>query len=195
MKHVVIFAHPNKQSFTASVAEAYAAAAEALGHAVLRRDLYGMNFDPRLQADELPFSKSFRPGEDVVKERERLKDADIFALVYPLWLDAPPAMLKGYMERVFGYGFAYTHDAKPLLNGKRLISFTSSGAPLAWIRQTGDLDALKTLFDRSFAATCGLEFVGHFHAGGIVPGIREDAVKSRLEHVRDRVTEFFGSQR
>jgi NAD(P)H dehydrogenase (quinone) len=192
MKHAVIFAHPNKASFTASVAGAYAEVAEALGHVVVRRDLYGMGFDPILDADELPFTKAFRPGPDVVRERGILKDANIIALVYPLWLNTPPAILKGYLERVFGYGFAYERGAEPLLNGRKLISFSSSGAPLRWIQQTGNFEAIQLLFDKYFAAVCGMEFVDHVHSGSVVPGMREDAVAARLDVVRARVKEHFG---
>jgi NAD(P)H dehydrogenase (quinone) len=192
MKHAVIFAHPNRRSFTASVADAYVAAVEAMGQSAVCRDLYGMNFDPRLSSDELPFGGTFKPRADVVAERDILKDVDVFVLVYPLWLNAPPAMLKGYLDRVFGYGFAYGNAAEPLLKGRKLISFTSSGAPLHWVRQTGDFDALQTLFDRHFASVCGMEFVEHVHAGSIVPGIREDAVLSRLKGVRDFVANHFG---
>jgi len=192
MKHAVIFAHPNRRSFTASVADAYVAAVEAMGHSAVCRDLYGMNFDPRLSSDELPFGGAFKPRADVVSERGILQDADVFVLVYPLWLNAPPAMLKGYLDRVFGYGFAYGSGAEPLLKGRKLASFTSSGAPLQWVRQTGDFDSLQTLFDKHFASVCGMEFVEHVHAGSIVPGIREDAVLSRLNGVRDFATKHFG---
>src|SRR5579883_2403898 len=97
LKHAVIFAHPRTKSFTASVARAYAAKAKMLGHDVVTRDLYGMNFSPVLREEELPFSTAFAPGPDVAAERLLLADADVFAFVYPFWLNAPPAMLKGYL--------------------------------------------------------------------------------------------------
>lgn len=107
MQHAVIFAHPGTSSFTASVADTYAAAAQRLGHSILRRDLYQIGFDPCLKAEELPRDDSFLPAPDVVRERALLKSCDVFAFVYPLWLNSPPAIIKGYMERVFGFGFAY----------------------------------------------------------------------------------------
>ena len=141
MKHVVIFAHPNAQSFTGSVAEVYANAVRALGHTVIMRDLYRIGFDPCLKPSEIPSDKVFGPAPDVVAERALLKDAEVFALVYPLWLYAPPAIMKGYMERVFGFGFAYGaegHSYNPLLSGRKLISFSSSGSPFAWVQKTGN---------------------------------------------------------
>lgn len=195
MKHVVILVHPNRHSFNATLAAAYATAAKLLGDQVLLRDLYGMDFKPALQEAEMPFSPNFHPGDDVFIERALIADADVFALVYPLWLNAPPAMLKGYLERVFGFGFAYGRggrSSEPLLTGKKLISITSSGAPTHWVQETGALDAIRTLFDRYFAQLCGLTVVDHLHFGGIVPGIRDDAVQRMANEVAEVVRGKFG---
>ena len=194
MKHAVIFAHPNAESFTASVAGAYAQAVVKLGHIVVRRDLYRMGFDPRLGAEELPH-KNFIPAPDVAAERAILKNVEVFALIYPLWLNTPPAMIKGYLERVFGFGFAYGgsgHSAEPLLTGRKLIAFSSSGAPLQWVKDTGAMGAIHTLFDAYFAQICGLTALDHVHFGGIVPGATEDFVRARLDDVGKTVVKHFG---
>ena len=195
MKHAIILAHPNPTSFNGSVAQAYVLAATALGHQVVVRDLYALGFDPRLASLELPFAEGFEPGADVRAERSLLADADVYALVYPLWLNAPPAMMKGYLERVFGYGFAYGkdgHGSEPLLTGRRLISFSSSGAPLHWVEESGAFAAIRTLFDNHFAAVCGLTNIDHVHFGHIVPGIRPDAVLKILDEVGKAVRKHFG---
>ena len=194
MKHAVIFANPKARSFTGSVAQAYVGAASALGHQTVVRDLYRMNFSPVLRESELPFAPDFAPGADVMAERQLLGDADVFALVYPFWLNAPPAMLKGYLDRVFGFGFAYGAEGRstPLLQGRSLITFSSSGAPLHWVQETGAMAAIGQLFDRYFAQVCGLNFLDHVHFGGIVPMIREDAVAMRLAQVEETVKKQFG---
>lgn len=197
MRHAVIFAHPRKDSFTASVADAYARAAGSLGQEVIKRDLYGMGFDPCLKAGELPFATGFLPGDDVITEREALQTCDVFALIYPLWLNTPPAILKGYLERVFGFGFAYGEDGHsyvPRLKGRSLISFSSSGAPTAWIRESGGLTAIQTLFDRYFAELCGMTPLGHFHFGGITPGASEFFIRGQLDQVARTVKTTFGKK-
>jgi len=186
MKHAVIVAHPSLQSYTSSMASSYREAGLAAGHDVIYRDLYRMNFDPCLAESELPWAKSYALRDDVIAEREILKDVDVFALFYPLWLNAQPAILKGYLERVFGMGFAYRREGSgnvPMLKGKRLISFTNSGAPTEWVIQSGAWQAMRTLFDGHFAAVCGLEVVDHIHFGGVVPGIRADSVKADMSKV------------
>jgi NAD(P)H dehydrogenase (quinone) len=198
MKHAVIFAHPRQSSFTETMAAAYGVAAGALGHEVVRRDLYRIGFDPALQAEEMPFEALARPHPDVAREHDLLHDADVFALFYPLWLNTPPAMMKGYLERVFGFGFAYGadgHSTTPLLKGRTLISFTSSGAPLHWLRDTGMYDALRTLFDRHLAELCGLAIAGHVHFGGVVPGASGEFVAARQADVRQAVQQHFGGNR
>jgi NAD(P)H dehydrogenase (quinone) len=179
MKHALIVAHPNEASFTMAMAHAYADAAAARNDTVLLRDLYRMAFDPCLHADELPWAVDYKPRADIVAERELLESADVFVFVYPFWFNAPPAILKGYVDRVFSMGFGFDATppgAKPLLIGKRLISVTSSGAPKHWVDQSGALDAERRLFDEHIAAICGMRVIDHLHFGRVTPGIREDAV-------------------
>jgi NAD(P)H dehydrogenase (quinone) len=197
MKHAIIISHPRTSSFTASAGAIYAEACGAQGHETIVRDLYRMNFDPRLKAGELPFAPSFRPAPDVVAERALLQDCDVFALFYPLWLNAPPAMMKGYLERVFGFGFAYGaggHSYNPLLNGRKLISFSSSGAPLVWMKQTGALAAVHTLFDDYFAKLCGMTVLDHIHMGGVTPGGSTAFIEARFAEISAAFTKHFGKE-
>jgi NAD(P)H dehydrogenase (quinone) len=177
-----------------AVANAYREAVGAKGQQAILRDLYRMNFAPTLDADELPKAGGFTPGPDVVQERVMLARINVFAFVYPFWLNTQPAMMKGYIERVFGLGFAYGVTGAgnvPLLRSRKMISFTSSGAPTDWVVSTGSFEAARKLFDEYFAAVCGLEVVDHVHFGGLVPGIRADVVSRHLDHVRDVVAKHF----
>jgi NAD(P)H dehydrogenase (quinone) len=194
MKHAVIVAHPNPQSLTCAIAGAYAEAVKALGHESITRDLYRMDFDPCLKATEIPGAKGVGFHEEVTAERRILKDVDVFAFIYPFWFNAPPAMLKGYVDRVFSMYFGYEPGpggTTPLLEGKKLISFTTSGAPEAWVRDTGAMTALMTLFDSHLAGVTGLSIVDHVHNGGIVPGLPAETVDAILESVRAAVDRAF----
>ena len=187
MKHTIILAHPSLDSFNAAMASTYADAVRALGDEADVRDLYRMKFDPRLAADELPWAPSFSPHADVQAERLALADTGVFVFVYPLWFNAPPAMLKGYVDRVFGMGFGYEPGPggnEPGLDGRKLVSLTSTGAPDHWVNQTGAVATLRHAFDDHLAAVCGLTVIDHINFGGIVPGIRPDAVATLLEAVR-----------
>lgn len=103
-------------------------------------------------------------------------------------------MLKGYLERVFGFGFAYGengHGYVPRLKGRSLISFSSSGAPTAWLQQGGGMTAIHNLFDRYFAELCGMTALGHVHFGGVTPGASEFFIRSQLDQVAHTVKSTF----
>lgn len=194
MKHAIIVAHPNPKSLSLEIARDYAQAAAALGQDCEIRDLYRIGFDPCLKAEELPGPTGYRCGEDTQRERDLIGDADVFAFVYPFWFNAPPAILKGYVDRVFSMGFGYEPGpggTQTMLDGKRLISLTTSGAPDDWVKDTGALDLLRQAFDRHVAAVCGLTVVDHLHFGGIVPGITAESVKDLLAKVRETVRATF----
>ncbi|MFN3522763.1 MAG: NAD(P)H-dependent oxidoreductase [Phenylobacterium sp.] len=196
MKHAVIVAHPKEDSLTLAIARRYAAAVQALGHKAVIRDLYRLDFDPRLKASELPGAPGFGPAPDVVAEREAIADAQVFAFVYPFWFNAPPAILKGYVDRVFSMGFGYEPvfgGTSSLLDGRRLISFTTSGAPERWVHSTGAYEALMTLFDRHLAAVCGMTVVDHVHEGGVVPDMTAESFDAIMARVEATATQRFSA--
>ncbi|MGE3303936.1 MAG: NAD(P)H-dependent oxidoreductase [Hyphomonadaceae bacterium] len=195
LRHVVILAHPNPQSFNAAVAAAYRKAAEALGHSVMTRDLYAVGFDPRLSAGEIPGGELASAPPEIAAERALLADADVFAFIYPLWFNAPPAILVGYVQRVFGMGFGYGPqrggENQRLLPGRRLISFSSSGAPEEWLRAEGAWEALRTLFDRHVAGVCGMTALEHRHFGAVTPSAPRTRLAAHLAGVREVVRANF----
>lgn len=194
MRHAIILAHPRRSSFCGSVARACARTLRAMGHGVLTRDLYGIGFDPCLRAGELPTTRGHAPGADVVAERARLARCDSFIFIYPFWFNAPPAILKGYVDRVFSLGFGYrpaVGGTAGLLRGRSLMSVSTSGAPEDWVEGTGALDALERGFDRHVAAVTGLEVRGHLHLGSVVPGMAKEAGEALLGEVDQTLRERF----
>jgi NAD(P)H dehydrogenase (quinone) len=198
MKHAVILAHPNMQSFCASIARTCVDELSALGHAVELRDLYAIGFDPRLKAQEVPSDAGFHAAADVETERRLLQDVDNFIFVYPFWFNAPPAMLKGYVDRVFGLRFGYAPGfgcVEPLLTGRTLMSVSTSGAPDHWVNSTGALKTLMAAFDLHVAAVCGMRVIEHMHFGGIVSNMEVDPAEEMLQQVRQKLCELFPSKK
>lgn len=195
MKHAIILAHPSAESFNSTMARAYQDAVERSGGQAVLRDLYRMGFDPRLADGEIPRPSGFAPAEDVKAERALIGDADVFVFVYPLWFNAPPAMLKGYIDRVFGMGFGFGPVAgaiEPLLGGRRMLSISSSGAPKGWVVETGAWDAVRKLFDEHVGAVCGLAVLDHLHFGEIAPGITAESVQDCADQVARMFETHFG---
>ena len=190
MKTAIILAHPNPSSFCAAIAATCQAAIEGAGGSMVLRDLYAMNFDPCLRRAELPTEKGWTMGDDVMAERALLAGVDHFLFVYPFWFNAPPAMLKGYVDRVLSMGFGYQPSARgadPLLVGKTLMSLSTSGAPDHWVDSTGALTGLINGFDLHLAKVTGLRVLGHEHLGGVVAAMRQDAVDDLLDRARRAV--------
>lgn len=195
--HALIVAHPNPDSFNMAVANRYRETVERLGASVVMRDLYRMDFDPRLDDCEIPRPLGFSASGDVVAERQLIGDAQVFAFVYPLWFNAPPAILVGYIQRVFGMGFGYGPQRQGangrLLLGRGIISFTSSGAPSEWLRSEGGWTALRNLFDDHVAEVCGMRVIDHRHYGRIQNSTPKSRIEVHLNDVSTTVERCFAS--
>lgn len=183
IKHAVIACHPLEKSFTLSVARRYAQTVERHGHEVVLRDLYRIGFDPVLKAKE----RRGKPAADIVREWIALGKPDVYVLVYPVWFGAPPAMLKGYIDRVFGAGRTVGYGGEggsgELLAGKRLVSLTSSGSKRAWLAEKGVLASLRTVHDRYFAEVFRFGETHRFHFEGLTPDMPESDVQAYLQQV------------
>ena len=173
LKHAIIACHPAEESFTLAIARRYAEAVEAHGHSAVLRDLYRIGFDPVLKNDE----RQGHPRDDVKTEWEVIGDPDVFVLVYPIWFGAPPAMMKGYIDRVFGagrtLGSAGEGTETSRLAGKHLVSLTLSGTMRAWLDEKGVLGSLRNVFDRYMADVFGLAETHHYHFDGVQAGLPE----------------------
>lgn len=195
-KHAVIVRHPCTESFALSVARHYQEAAEECGKHVLLRDLYRLGFDPRLQNEEIPRAGGLAPAPEIAAERALLADVDVFCFVYPLWFNAPPAIVAGYIQRVFGMGFGFGSLKQGvnqrLLLGRSMISFSSSGAPAEWLRTEGSWDALKNLFDQHVADVCGMTLIDHHHYGRLLNTTPTSRIEAHLKDVRATVQRHFG---
>lgn len=189
LKHAIIACHPAEGSFTLAIAQRYAQAVGAHGHQAIVRDLYRLGFDPVLKDDE----RKGHPRDDVLTEWQVLGDIDVFVLAYPIWFGAPPAMMKGYIDRVFGAGrtrgSAGEGTEESRLAGKHLVSLTLSGTMRAWLDEKGVLGSLRNVFDRYMADVFGLAETHHYHFDGVQPGLPERDYRFHLAAVDDAAGE------
>lgn len=189
-RHCVILCHPDSGSFCNSIMESYKQAVEKIGHEVVVRDLYRMGFDPVLKSHERPTHRDFRLSEDVAAELELISGTDMFVLVYPIWFGLPPAMVKGYVDRVLGAGFSHraveSHSFHPVMTGRHMLSFSSSGAAWAWLNEKDAWRSLKGVFDDYLASAFSLASVRHVHYPGIVDGLKARFVKEHLFDVEEQ---------
>lgn len=186
-RHIVVLCHPEQDSFNASIANTYTHAVRGHGHEVIVRDLYGMGFHPALKWGERP-GVTARQFQDIDDELSIIRNTDIFVLVYPIWFGSQPAMLKGYIERVFGSGVVPQEvrdgSAHGALSGKRMLSFTSSGLPESWLDEQGQLECLIRGFDHYMQHAFSMLPSRHFHFGSISAAMEPGCVEEHLNEVR-----------
>jgi putative NADPH-quinone reductase len=136
MRLLIVHAHPSPESFNAALFRVAAEAARAAGHEVRVTDLHAEGFNPVMGPDEWQgqADENATPP-DVVPHIENLRWAEGLILVYPTWWSAQPALLKGWMDRVWRPGIAFFIPAagspmQPGLTNIRLVGvITTLGSP------------------------------------------------------------------
>lgn len=195
MQHLVVVAHPSEQSFTMSLARAYIAELDELGHRRELHDLYRMDFDPVFKAHELALANG-RPDADVAAEQDCIRAAGALTVIYPLWWLTMPAIMKGYIDRVFARGFAYDSShgtVHGLLNNKKCILITVSGAPLPPLVGSGNWNAVQALQDTHVFRSAGFDVLEHVHFDRIEPGLSQNVFDSHITRIRDCVHKHFSA--
>lgn len=131
MRVLCVFCHPRRQSFTGSLLEGFAAGLAEAGHEAEIADLYREGFDPVLGEDDFAqFDGGEMPG-DVLAEQVRYERCDALVLIFPLWWYGMPALLKGWLDRVFSAGWAYRRRHDPegsLLEPRPCLFLVSVGS-------------------------------------------------------------------
>ncbi len=109
MNVLVVTAHPRPESLTGRVTQKVTEGLTHAGHGYEILDLYAENFNPLVYpADEPDYRNPDKVySEQVMVEMERIRKHDAIIFVFPVWWHSIPAILKGYIDRVFNYGFAY----------------------------------------------------------------------------------------
>jgi len=165
MKHLIIYAHPKSDSLNNHLKRTLSEHLTNTNQEVVVRDLYQLNFDPILSLKDLSGQIKGRVADDVKTEQEFIAWADCITFIYPIWWTGLPAIMKGYIDRVFSYGFAYRYDQgiqKGLLEGKTAIIINTHGKSNVEYRESGIGKALSLTSDNGIYRYCGLEVKRHF---------------------------------
>ena len=148
MNVLIVYCHPSKNSFTHTVKESYVQGLKDAGHQVVISDLYAGGFNPVMSEAEYireGFYKLEEPvAEDVTEEQKKINNADVIAFIYPDFWTASPAMLEGWFQRVWTYGFAYGNQPSMKTLNKAIFLITMGGSLKDEIRRE-QLQAMKTI--------------------------------------------------
>lgn len=190
MKAHIVFAHPNLQSYNGQLRNTAIQTLEALGWSVSVSDLYQMKFKAAADVDDFAalYNTDFFDlqseqqaanlkqtfSADIQREQQLLSEADLIIFQFPLWWYSMPALLKGYIDRVFSYGWAY--GGNQALAGKKILVSMTTGAPdFAWTEEKRG--TIKDIFKHLFVGTfglCGLEPLEPFIVYGAKRQTEED---------------------
>lgn len=192
MKHLVVFAHPRSGSFIRQAAGAYVDELERCGHEVVVRDLYAMGFNPVLSEEEM-IGKGPMP-DDIRQEQAFIMAAQAITFLFPIWWASMPAMLKGYVDRVFSYGFAWEMRDDKIegkLRGRKGLIVTSSAAPMAYLESMGERWAFTVTQDVAVMGLCGLQVVEHVHFDDLGPHSTVAQIDDDIRRIRKTVRDHF----
>jgi len=200
MKFLCVLAHPEPASFTASLAHYGMRALEEEGHVVDAADLYAMQFDPvsdrrnfmgpfdptrfDQQAEERFASANAGFSPDLQREMDRLSSCDVLVLQFPIWWLGMPAIMKGWIDRVFAIGRTYGGGRwfdRGIMRGKKaMLAVTIGGTKEAYSNDGiygPALDVLRPI-NHGILAFCGFEVVEPFIA--FAPGRKSDAERQAI---------------
>lgn len=162
MKILIVLANPNAQSFTHAIAERCLSKIEDMGHTPIMHDLYAEGFDPVIESKEIP--KKGEYPKIIEQHCNHLLDADGIVVIHPNWWGMPPAIMKGWIDRVFRPGLVYEFidgdqgEGVPVgkLKAKAALVFNTSNTSPEREEQVFK-DPLETIWKNCVFDLCGVE--------------------------------------
>ncbi|WP_321505927.1 NAD(P)H-dependent oxidoreductase [uncultured Methanoregula sp.] len=195
MQVSVILAHPKKGSFNHAIAGVVAETLRESGHRVIVHDLYAERFDPVLPYLEIPRDAVLSP--EIAEACREISSADGIVIVHPDWWGMPPAILKGWIDRVLRPGVAYrfgeadSGDGIPigLLKARAVIVFNTSNTP-ALREQEVFGDPLERIWKDCIVSFCGVP-VFYRRMFCVMVTSSDEQRKAWLTEVQERVRRTF----
>lgn len=164
MHALVVVAHPDPNSLSHAVAQALADGVSGSGHNVEIADLAREGFDPRFSLNDLAVHRrEIAQPADIAAEQARVDRADALVLVYPIYWWSMPALMKGWIDRVFSNGWAY-EELEDMKTVKKLEHLpvhlvALAGADMRTFARHGYYGAMKTQIDHGIFGYCGAPVV------------------------------------
>ncbi|MDP4272480.1 MAG: NAD(P)H-dependent oxidoreductase [Bacteroidota bacterium] len=191
MKHLVVFCHPGKRSFCNAILDRLVIELESVNAEVRVRDLYALDFDPVLTNGDVIAMKNGSALPDVREEQNHIRWADVITFIYPIWWTGMPALMKGYIDRVFSYGFAYgscTDGVNGLLSSKKVNIINTMGTAEDIYKGNGMIYSMNQTIDHGIFEFCGMEVENHLYLGAVTASDEQ-----RREEMLSKVCELVGT--
>ncbi len=211
-KILIVHAHPEKKSFNAALKNSASDYFISQGAEVLVSDLCKMNFNPvggkhdfkrldnedffKYQLEQVHAFKNDLFTDEVKKEIEKFLWCDVIILNFPLWWFGLPAILKGWVDRVFAMGLTYGAGKGVYENGvfkdkKAFLTFTTGGPEMAYAPggKNGNLDTILYPIQHGMLYFVGMQVLPYFVSFAPARVTDEERVKE-LERYKKYLSEL-----
>jgi NAD(P)H dehydrogenase (quinone) len=169
MKISIIYSNHHSGNFNEVLLNTLIENLSEQGHEIVVRDLYKMDFNPVLKTSDFESISSGNTPPDILREQDFVKWSDLMIFVYPLWWGGMPAIMKGYIDRVFSWGFAYKTNGNgpyPLLTDKKAIVMATMGQSRADYEK-GMFQAMNLVNVEGVFGFCGVDVVDQIYFSSI----------------------------
>lgn len=159
MHVLTVLDHPDPNAFTAAAAHQFMQGAAAAGHTTELADLHAEGFDPRWSMADVDRDGAAGPAQDVLREQARIERADAICLAFPLFWWGMPSMMKGWVDRVWTWGWAYDQLDDPNLSAQRNrtgVLLIPAGARSDEMEKAGYTASLECMWTRGTFGYFGL---------------------------------------
>ncbi|WP_234386569.1 NAD(P)H oxidoreductase [Streptomyces sp. ERV7] len=155
---LLVLAHPRGDSLTAQIAQRARERLIGDGYTVDLLDLYAEDFDPRTGPEDEPDwgDRDKEYSSEVRSHMDRIDRADAIVVVFPVWWFGLPAILKGWIDRVWNYGFAYGRS-RPRLRAKRMLWLGLSSYPRERFAELGWDTVIERQLQVGISEFCGIK--------------------------------------
>jgi NAD(P)H dehydrogenase (quinone) len=192
MKYLIVYAHPDPKSFNHAILETISGELVKQKKECKVRDLYKIGFNPVLTIKDMSALEKGAVPKDIKKEQNYISKADTLIFISPIWWSAMPAILKGYIDRVFSLKFAYDITAdgevKGLLKGKKVFIVSTTGASKEDYEKMGAFKMMNMSMDMAIFQFSGMKVMGHKYFSS-VPYISQQERRKMLKELRLLVKE------
>ena len=159
MNYLIILAHPDKRSFNSKIATTLKKHLIKNGNMVILHNLYSENFNPILSLEEI--NRKFSFDERIQRYSRELTEADHIIFIHPDWWGQMPAILKGWIDRVFRQGTAFEYDGPDFEQKEKIALLTGK---IATVIITTDRDPETMLIEKiwkdDILSYCGIDNAG-----------------------------------
>ena len=213
-KFLIIYAHPNPESFCSAISKVTINTLKNLNHEVLISDLYAQKFNPVaspsdfiklgnkdnfnfINEQKLSFENNFLNYSSEIKdELDKIKWADNLIFIFPLWWGSYPAILKGWIDKCFVYGHSWTQVntfKNGLLKGKKGMAVVTCDDTEKNFSPSGlqgmTVENMLHHFNNSTLRFVGMDVI-HTHAIHQLYKLDENERKNELEIYKNKIMNF-----